>query len=140
MRLMFALVTCLFACHGTQALSAEPQEQTSSSVKSQPAAAATAAPAATVASSSSPAQATSAAAPPANSSKALSDAEKKLRSQGYKPEVHNGNTVYCRKETQLGSHFESKTCGSPEQIVRAQQDSKETLEKIQREERGPVSN
>jgi hypothetical protein len=139
MRLMFGLLTCLCAYQGIQALAAEPPGPTSSSV--QPATTAIAAPAATAASSSSPAKTTAATTTAASPPKeALDAAEKKLRSQGYKPEVHNGKTIYCRRETQLGSHFESKTCSTPDQILRAQQDSKDAVDQMQRTERGPPSN
>jgi hypothetical protein len=71
--------------------------------------------------------------------KGTSDAaEKKLRAQGFKPELQNGKTVYCRRETRIGSHFESKSCTTLDQILRAQQAGKDALDQMQRTERGPA--
>jgi hypothetical protein len=58
---------------------------------------------------------------------------KRLRSQGYKPEVHNGRTVFCRKETQLGSRFEGKVCGTADEVDKAALNGKEVTEAIQRD-------
>lgn len=56
-----------------------------------------------------------------------------LRAAGYKPEVRNGQTVYCRKETQLGSRFESKMCATAGEVERLTARSQESIEKVQRE-------
>jgi hypothetical protein len=68
-----------------------------------------------------------------------SDAQAKaLHSAGYKPETRNGKTVYCRHEPQLGTHFESKVCGTPEEIARSIQNSKDATADIQRRATVPV--
>ena len=58
---------------------------------------------------------------------------KRLRSQGYKPEVHSGRTVFCRKETQLGSRFETKLCGTTDELDKAALYGMEVTEAIQRD-------
>lgn len=56
---------------------------------------------------------------------------KTLRSAGYKPEVHNGQTFFCRREAVLGSRLESKVCGTAAEIERSTQNSQELAERIQ---------
>jgi invasion protein IalB len=74
---------------------------------------------------------------PATTTKEVADlTDRKMRSQGYKPEVQNGKTVYCRKRTESGSHFESKSCATSEQVLRAQQAGKDALDEMLRTERG----
>jgi hypothetical protein len=58
---------------------------------------------------------------------------KRLRSAGYKPEVHNGVTVFCRNEKKIGSFFETKTCGDGDMIERAAQEAKDSVQKNQRQ-------
>src|ERR1700729_3496368 len=47
-----------------------------------------------------------AAKPEKPSAAALEEQTKRLKALGYKPEVQNGVTVFCRKETPLGTRFE----------------------------------
>jgi hypothetical protein len=131
MRLIAGLLTCCCAFTVSQSFADEPPAQTSSAV--QPAQTSPAAPAsaATPASSASSAQ-TASASKPAASADATDDAtDKRLRSQGYKPEVRNGTKIYCRKETEMGSRFPSKVCGTPEQLSAANKDGQDALNKVQ---------
>lgn len=57
---------------------------------------------------------------------------KMFRSAGYKMEVRNGITYYCRKEAQLGTRFESKVCGTADEIRRSTASSQELVSTIQR--------
>jgi hypothetical protein len=57
---------------------------------------------------------------------------KRLRSQGYRPKVVGGTTVYCRSEPVLGSRFERQLCGTVEDLVKATQTSKDAVDSIQR--------
>lgn len=41
---------------------------------------------------------------------------KKLKAAGYRPEMRNGDVVFCRKEAVLGSRFEKKVCNTAEQL------------------------
>jgi hypothetical protein len=56
---------------------------------------------------------------------------KAFRKAGYKPEVRNGQTLFCRKEAQLGTRFESKVCGTAADIERSTANSQELAERIQ---------
>ena len=137
MRLIVGLLTCCCAFTVSQAFADEPPAQTSSAV--QPAQTAPAS-AATPASTASSAQ-TASASKSVVSAEAIDDAtDKRLRSQGYKPEVRNGIKIYCRKETAIGSHFESKVCATPEQLAQASKDSQDALYKSQINRAGPKSN
>jgi hypothetical protein len=46
------------------------------------------------------------------SAKATNDASvsKKAREAGWRPEAHNGETVYCRDDPQVGSRFTTRRC------------------------------
>ena len=58
---------------------------------------------------------------------------KRLRSAGYKPEVHNGVTLFCRNEQKMGTRFETKTCSNGDDIERAARDAKDTIKNTQRQ-------
>jgi hypothetical protein len=83
-----------------------------------------------------PAATTTAASP--EKSAALLAAEqaniRKVREQGYKPEKRkDGTTFWCRNEATLGTHFETKTCSTVEQILQRQKDAQEDVDKVQRQ-------
>jgi hypothetical protein len=62
----------------------------------------------------------------------VSEAQAKaMRLAGYKVQVRNGQTLYCRSERQLGTRFESKVCGTAEEIARSTANSQELAERIQ---------
>jgi hypothetical protein len=132
MRFIIGLALCFCAMQASQALA---DDQTSSAAQPAPASPPAASSAATPASSSTTAKPASDAKPAASSTGAAPDeaTDKRLRSQGYKPEVHNGNTVYCRKESELGSRFPSKVCATPEQLANANKDGQDALDKVQRQ-------
>jgi hypothetical protein len=129
MRHLVALLSCLCLTEWSQALADPPPASSASQAAgtSAPPAANQTAPAATTA----PAAPASASAPPpaANPpSAAVSDAQDKaLHSQGYKKEVHDGQTYYCRSEAALGTHFEKKTCRSAYQIMADRRDARDTF-------------
>jgi len=115
----------------SQAFADEPPAQTSSAAQPAQTSPAAAPSAATPASSASSAQ-TASASKPASSTDATDDAtDKRLRSQGYKVEMHNGTKVYCRKETEMGSRFPSKTCATADQLSAANKDGQDALNKVQ---------
>ena len=62
-------------------------------------------------------------------------AEAKIRQygvNGYKPETTKaGDTVYCKSEAPLGSHFETKQCRTFEQLRAEALQGKEYTEQIQ---------
>jgi hypothetical protein len=59
----------------------------------------------------------------ASDTKSTTDAqEKRILAAGYKKKTQNGQTFYCRKETPIGSRFESERCETAEEMaMRAQQ-------------------
>jgi hypothetical protein len=57
---------------------------------------------------------------------------KMFRSAGYKAEVRNGITYYCRGETQVGTRFETKVCSTADDIRRSTVSSQELVNSIQR--------
>ena len=63
----------------------------------------------------------------------------RLLSQGYKPQRGRGDTVlYCRSESQLGTHFEKKVCLSADQIKTRTQDSRDITEALEHNFGQPV--
>jgi hypothetical protein len=130
---VFLILLCVGA--GSYALAADPPAPSSTV---QPAQSATAVPAAP-APGSTATSATPTAAPTAAPAKADAGTKsdvtpeqmKAFRAAGYKPEVHNGRTLFCRSEPQIGTRFESKTCGDAEEIERSTRNSQELAERIQ---------
>jgi hypothetical protein len=79
-----------------------------------------------------PSAAPAAAKAPAKETTAEPDAdEKALLGRGYKKEVHNGQTVYCRKEIKTGSHFETKQCGTAASMALAEQQARDLMHNSQ---------
>lgn len=64
--------------------------------------------------------------------------EKRLLAAGYKPEMHNGQKVWCRKEEELGSHLGGhKVCDTAERIKAITHDAQEQTELDQRKQINP---
>ena len=69
----------------------------------------------------------------------LSTAEQRLINQGYKPQMRNGEKIYCRREAALGSRISaSQHCGTVAQLSTTTQEGKDYLEKTQRNQLNPV--
>lgn len=69
----------------------------------------------------------------------LSADEQRLLSQGYKPQMRNGEKIYCRREAQLGSRISAVDhCGTVTQLTTATRDGKDYTEKMQRSQLNPV--
>jgi hypothetical protein len=63
--------------------------------------------------------------------------ERRLISLGYKPQMRNGEKVYCRREAALGSRINTtQHCGTVAQLATATQEEKDSVEKIQRNPKG----
>jgi len=65
----------------------------------------------------------------------VNDAQlKQLLAQGYKPASQaRGNEVYyCRRESELGSRFESKVCKTAARILEDERQGKETTTNVER--------
>ena len=69
---------------------------------------------------------------------AIDPDEKRLISQGYKPEMRNGEKVFCRREQTLGSRLgEAKHCATAEQLKVSHQETHDVMDKIQRTQKNP---
>jgi hypothetical protein len=59
--------------------------------------------------------------------------DKRLRAQGYKPEMRHGEKYYCRVTDTLGSRVQPvKACSTAEAILRKEQEAKDLLQWAQR--------
>lgn len=114
-----------FPAYAQQA--AEPAKAAPATQPSTPAAEATASD--TTASDNAEAAATAAAIAKANAAAATAGAKssakpldsatvvKKATQSGWRPEVQNGNTVYCRNDPEVGSRFTKRRCVSEMQLA-----------------------
>lgn len=87
------------------------------------------APAAPAAAKAPPADATPQATPSAGID---ASEERRLRSMGYRPEKQHGELVWCRVELAVGSRFPQKTCTTAAQHADRTRDSREEIDRIQR--------
>jgi len=119
---------------------ADPSTTAPDTTTAPAAATASAATATTPGAQASPApSATSAATAPAKP--AIDPEEKRLIAMGYKPEMRNGEKVFCRHEEILGSRLaEAKHCASAQQLKISQQENQDVIEKIQRTQKNPQGN
>ena len=77
--------------------------------------------------------------PPAHATAAAADTtvlvtaeqEKKWRSQGYKPEKRGDTTMWCRRESTLGSRFEDKKCWTAATLEENERNSQHYVEELQ---------
>jgi len=64
---------------------------------------------------------------------AVSPDEQRLLSQGYKPEMRNGQKIYCRREHVMGSRTDmAEHCGTVDQLKRSSQDARDQTDRAQR--------
>ncbi|HEY2682626.1 MAG TPA: hypothetical protein VGI93_03890 [Steroidobacteraceae bacterium] len=96
----------------------------------------------TTPSSTTPAPSTAAAAPaPADPKAQLEakkteamDALKKNGFSGYKTKIaKDGNAVYCRKEQQIGTRFETETCRSLDALIQQRESAKNYMNTLQQQ-------
>jgi hypothetical protein len=135
-------VVAMLACLGVGAISlalADPST-TAPGTSAAPPSAATSAPTAAAPATPAAAAPTAAApaAPAANGAPALDPKEQQLLAKGYKMQMRNGQRVFCRHEEELGSRVGGKTvCATPDQLIRAQLDAKDTMQQAQRQMNPP---
>jgi hypothetical protein len=94
-------------------------------------------PAATTDSTSSAAQNTPANLSTSNVKLTAGDSEaaaqlKRFKAAGYKPEVHDGQVVFCRNETVMGSRFDKKVCTTAHLLEQQMAQAQDTLATSQR--------
>ena len=128
MRIAVGLLACLGAGALTTAL-ADPSTET--------APAATAAPAAPAAATPAPA-ANAATATQVITAKAELDRDTAhFVAEGYKPEMRNGEQIFCKKENVLGSRVTAqKRCGTLEQLKLSEQADKANVSDMERRQVG----
>ncbi len=61
----------------------------------------------------------------------LTPQDKELIARGYKLEMRQGEKYFCRREQQLGSRFEVKTCDTAQSIEARRAESQEAVRVIQ---------
>jgi hypothetical protein len=77
-----------------------------------------------------PVAATPAAAP---AKPAVDPDERRLIGEGYKPEMHNGEKLFCKREEELGTRLGGvKHCGTVAQLKAEHAELRENIEKAQR--------
>jgi hypothetical protein len=140
------LMPVIFACIATQAFAYDPTTPTS--IEPAKSATTTAAPAnptppmnaAPAASATNPAPAPAQPQRLVLEDKTLTSTEvNRLLSQGYKPQKGRGDMVlYCRSESQLGTHFEKKVCLSADQLKTRAQDNRDITDSLEHNFGQPV--
>jgi hypothetical protein len=58
---------------------------------------------------------------------------KQMRGRGYKPVTHNGTTLFCRAEGEIGTHFQRTHCSTLEELKEAELTGKEYVNSIQQQ-------
>jgi hypothetical protein len=138
MRFAVRVLACVSAGAISLAL-ADPSTTAPDTTTAPAAASAPAATATTPGAQASPApSATAASATTAPAKPAIDPEEKRLIAMGYKPEMRNGEKVFCRREQTLGSRLgEAKHCASAEQLKVSHQETHDVMDKIQRTQKNP---
>lgn len=86
-----------------------------------------------------PADQTSPAAAQTSREPEVSMQERHFLSEGYKPEMANGEKIFCRRETVLGSRLTAqKMCGTVESLTAAEAETKKDVEQAQRQQTNPT--
>jgi len=66
------------------------------------------------------------------------DQLKQILAKGYKPQPGpNNEAVYCRKEAQLGTRFNTKVCKSSQRILQEEVQGKDVTRQVQRDNGNP---
>jgi hypothetical protein len=125
MRLSIAILSCAcavgIAWADEQPPSSTPAAQSSTATPSTPGADPAKAP--TAAHASTPAADTTVL--------VTAEQEKKWRSQGYKPEKRGDTTMWCRRESTIGSRFEDKKCWTAATLEENERNSRGYVEDLQ---------
>ena len=61
----------------------------------------------------------------------LTALDKEILSRGYKLEMRHGEKYFCRREQQIGSRFETKSCNTAESIEAQRLNGQEAMRTIQ---------
>jgi hypothetical protein len=125
MRFTHTAITIFSVLMLSQAVADEPTPTTAP-----PAAASAAAPSPAAAAATTVAATGS---PEAVKASELEEQNKRMRGLGYKPEVQrDGTTLYCHREQTLGTHFDRKTCSTPQELAHRADEARYQTEHVQR--------
>jgi hypothetical protein len=58
---------------------------------------------------------------------------KQILAMGYRPEGHGDHVLYCRREAQIGTRFQTKTCRTSTSILEAEATGKDLTKTAQRD-------
>lgn len=141
MRLVIGVLALVSMATVSLAL-ADPPATDSATAASAPASPSTAQPAAPTSAASpapSPADQTRApAAAAAGAKPAVDPHEERLISMGYRPQMHNGQKLFCKREPVMGSRVETTMrCGTVEQLTAETRMSREATENAERQQLPP---
>jgi len=133
MRIAIGLLAALSAGALTPALADPPSEPSTAATAAAPEAAA--AQAAPIPADQASAASTDAAAQATAAKAAIDKDTRHFLAEGYKPEMHGGEQIYCKRETALGSRLAPvKNCGTIEQLKLAEQKTKAGVFDAQRQQ------
>jgi hypothetical protein len=66
---------------------------------------------------------------------------KQLLAQGYRPQMQNGQTLYCRTQEVIGSRLASKrVCGTVDELQSREQNYKDAAQSAQQHQLNPLGN
>ena len=132
-----AVLAMLGACGVSAALADPPTGPDAAPAAAAAAASATTAPvpsapaASTTSTPSASAPAAPAAAAPAKETEAA--LEKRLTNSGYKPRMHNGTKVWCKRQDELGSRLGAQeVCGTADELAHNVQRNQDFVEEIRK--------
>ena len=127
-----AELALLGTCGMSTALADPPTATDATPAAAAPAAAATAAPEASPPAAPAAANAT-AAAKPTKVMESDTTLEKRLTNSGYKARMRNGTKVWCKHESELGSHLGGQeVCGTPDELRMVVQQNQDAMKDIQK--------
>jgi len=88
-----------------------------------------------------PATSTATSAPAAEAAVTITaEQEKQLRAAGYKPEMNNGEQIWCRREAALGSRVNAqKTCGTAKSLAVSIQETQDRFRATQSKQWSPTT-
>jgi hypothetical protein len=129
MRLAVGTIACLGLLALTPVFADPPAQPQASPSTSAPSTSAPSAPA------TAPTDQAAAAAADAAKAAEVSAKEKHFLSEGYKPEMHGGEKMFCRRQGDLGSRLSShKICGTVDQLDAAERETQADVEQAQRQQ------
>ena len=146
MNVVVRLLIVICACAAGHAVADPSESQPSAAVPAGVTGAQTPAPASSPASTTATAPADTASHPSASKpNKVVLQDEtlngeqlKQILSMGYKPEGHGDQVLYCRRESQMGTRFETKVCRTATVILGVEQQGRDITNRAQQNNGNPT--